>query len=215
MSTLPASTSSRSAFRWAVSDVLTIARRNLLAVVRIPVALVFTILQPIMFVILFRYVFGGVIRVPGNSYVNFLIPGILVQTMIFGSVGTAVGLAEDLQKGLIERFRALPMTRLAVLAGRTISDMFRNVLVLIVITGVGFAVGFRPHGGFVAYIEASLLMLLFAYCLSWGFALHWIARPQRGKRLRPCCSRSFSQLLSPRRSSYRWPKCPAGCDRSR
>jgi len=135
------------------------------------------IIQPIMFVILFRYVFGGVIVVPGGSYVNYMIPGILVQTMIFGSVGTAIGLAEDLQKGLIERFRALPMARLAVLAGRTISDMFRNVIVLVIITGVGFAVGFRPHGGFIAYIQASLLMLIFAYCLSWGFAFIGLAAP--------------------------------------
>jgi len=177
VSTLPSSVSSHSSLRWAVSDVLTIARRNLLAVVRIPTALVFMIIQPIMFVILFRYVFGAVIKVPGGSYVNFLIPGILVQTMVFGSVGTAIGLAEDLQKGLIERFRALPMARLAVLAGRTISDMFRNVLVLVIITGVGFAVGFRPHGGFVAYIQASLLMLVFAYCLSWGFAFIGLAAP--------------------------------------
>ncbi|HEY5266465.1 MAG TPA: ABC transporter permease [Acidimicrobiales bacterium] len=177
MSTLPSSVSTHSSLRWAVSDVLTIARRNLLAIVRIPTALVFMIIQPIMFVILFRYVFGGVIRVPGGSYVNYMIPGILVQTMIFGSVGTAIGLAEDLQKGLIERFRALPMARLAVLAGRTISDMFRNVIVLVIITGVGFAVGFRPHGGFVAYIFASLLMLIFAYCLSWGFAFIGLAAP--------------------------------------
>jgi len=177
VSTLPSSVSSHSSLRWAVSDVLTIARRNLLAIVRIPTALVFMIIQPIMFVILFRYVFGGVIAVPGGSYVNYMIPGILVQTMIFGSVGTAIGLAEDLQKGLIERFRALPMARLAVLAGRTISDMFRNVIVLVIITGVGFAVGFRPHGGFVAYIQASLLMLIFAYCLSWGFAFIGLAAP--------------------------------------
>jgi ABC-2 type transport system permease protein/oleandomycin transport system permease protein len=130
-----------------------------------------------MFVILFRYVFGGVIKVPGHSYVNYLIPGILVQTTIFGSVGTAIGLAEDLHKGLIERFRALPMARLAVLAGRTVSDLFRNVLVLIIITGVGFLVGFRPGGGFVSYIQACILMLIFAYCLSWGFAFVGLAAP--------------------------------------
>jgi len=176
MSTLPSPVSTHSSLRWAVSDVLTIARRNLLAIVRIPTALVFMIIQPIMFVILFRYVFGGSIKVPGG-YVNYMIPGILVQTMIFGAVGTAIGLAEDLQKGLIERFRALPMARLAVLAGRTISDMFRNVIVLVIITGVGFAVGFRPHGGFIAYIQASLLMLVFAYCFSWGFAFIGLAAP--------------------------------------
>jgi ABC-2 type transport system permease protein/oleandomycin transport system permease protein len=135
------------------------------------------IIQPIMFVILFRYVFGGIIQVPGVSYVNYLIPGILVQTVIFGSVGTTVGLAEDLQKGLIERFRALPMARLAVLAGRTVSDLFRNILILIIITGVGFLVAFRPHGGVIPYLQACLLMLFFAYCLSWGFAFVGLAAP--------------------------------------
>jgi ABC-2 type transport system permease protein/oleandomycin transport system permease protein len=177
MTSLPLATSTRSSFRWAMSDVLTIARRNLLALVRIPVAIVFMIIQPIMFVILFRYVFGGSIKIPGFSYVNYLIPGILVQTTIFGSVGTAIGLAEDLQKGLIERFRALPMARLAVLAGRTVSDLFRNVLVLVIITGVGFLVGFRPGGTFVSYIQACLVMLIFAYCLSWGFAFVGLSAP--------------------------------------
>jgi ABC-2 type transport system permease protein/oleandomycin transport system permease protein len=177
MTTLPVSTSARSSFRWGISDVLTIARRNLLVLFRTPVAIVFMIIQPIMFVVLFRYVFGGVIKPPGFSYVNYLIPGILVQTTIFGSVGTAIGLAEDLQKGLIERFRALPMARLAVLAGRTISDLFRNVLVVVIITGVGYLVGFRPGGTFVSYIQACLLMLFFAYCLSWGFAFIGLAAP--------------------------------------
>ncbi len=173
----PVTRSSRSSFRWAVSDVLTMARRNLLAIVRIPTALVFTVIQPIMFVLLFRYVFGGVIHVPGDDYVNYLIPGILVQTTIFGAVGTAIGLAEDLQRGLIERFRALPMARMAVLAGRTVSDLVRNIVVLIVITVVGIAVGFRPHGGVPDYIAGCLLMLLFAYCLSWGFAFIGLAAP--------------------------------------
>jgi ABC-2 type transport system permease protein/oleandomycin transport system permease protein len=169
----------KSNLRWAISDVLTMARRNLLAIVRIPTALVFSILQPIMFVLLFRYIFGaGAIGVttPGG-YVNFLVPGIIVQTTIFGAVGTAIGLAEDLQHGLIERFRALPMSRMAVLAGRTVSDLGRNVIVLIIMTGVGFAVGFRPHGGFVDYVAACLITLLFAYCLSWGFAFIGLAAP--------------------------------------
>jgi len=165
-----------SALKWAISDVLTIARRNLMSLIRIPVSLVFAVIQPIMFVILFRYVFGGAIHT-GGSYVNFLIPGILVQTTIFGAVGTAIGLAEDLQRGLIERFRALPMARMAVLGGRTVADMARNILVLVVITVVGFAVGFRPHGGVWQYLAACLLMLLFAYCLSWGFAFIGLAAP--------------------------------------
>jgi ABC-2 type transport system permease protein/oleandomycin transport system permease protein len=167
----------KSSLRWAVSDVLTIARRNLLALVRIPTSLVFAIIQPVMFVLLFRYVFGGEIHIRGLDYVNFLIPGILVQTTIFGAIGTAIGLAEDLQRGLIERFRALPMARTAVLAGRTVADLIRNVMVLIVITIVGVAVGFRPGGGIPHYIEACLLMLLFAYCVSWGFAFIGLAAP--------------------------------------
>ena len=167
----------RSALGWAISDTLTIARRDLLALFRIPTAIVFAMIQPVMFVLLFRYVFGGVIQVPGYTYVNYLIPGILVQTVIFGSVGTAIGLAEDLQRGLIERFKALPMARMAVLAGRTVADMLRNVMVLVIITVVGFLVGFRPGGGFFHYIEACLLMLVFAYCVSWGFAFVGLAAP--------------------------------------
>jgi ABC-2 type transport system permease protein/oleandomycin transport system permease protein len=175
--TLTHSTSSRSSLRWALSDVLTIARRNLLALVRIPTALVFAVIQPVMFVLLFRYIFGGVIHIPGVNYVNFLIPGILVQTTIFGAVGTAIGLAEDLQRGLIERFRALPMARIAVLGGRTVADLTRNIGVVAIITFVGMAVGFRPSGSFVSYIQACLLMLIFAYCLSWGFAFVGLAAP--------------------------------------
>lgn len=166
--------------KWAASDVLVIAQRDLLALIRIPSAMVFLFVQPIMFVLLFRYVFGGAIPIRGiaqGQYVNYLIPGILVQTTIFGAISTAIGLAEDLQKGLIERFRALPMTRLAVLGGRTVADLMRNILVVIIIVVVGFLVGFRPHGGVAHILGASLLMLFFAYCLSWGFAFIGLAAP--------------------------------------
>jgi ABC transporter DrrB family efflux protein len=169
--------SQHTSLHWAISDTLTLARRNLLALFRIPTAVVFAMIQPVMFVLLFRYVFGGAIPIKGTTYVNYLVPGILVQTTIFGSVSTAIGLAEDLQRGLIERFKALPMARMAVLGGRTIADTARNVMVLIIITGVGFAVGFRPQGGFVDYIAACLVMLVFAYCLSWGFAFVGLAAP--------------------------------------
>src|SRR5271154_2399041 len=128
---------------WAVSDVMTITWRNLLALTRTPEALFFTTLQPIMFVLLFTYVFGGAIHVPGGHYINFLMPGVFVQTVIFGAMSSAAGLAEDLHRGIIERFRALPMSRSAVLAGRTTSDLVRNFFVMILITIVGFAVGFR------------------------------------------------------------------------
>jgi len=169
--------SSKSSLRWAFSDVMTIARRNLMTLIRIPTSLVFAVIQPVMFVLLFRYVFGGVINVPGIPYVDFLIPGILVQTTIFGAVGTAIGLAEDLQRGLIERFRALPMARMAVLGGRTVADLIRNIGVVFIITFVGMGVGFRPSGTIVSYLQACLLMLLFAYCLSWGFAFVGLAAP--------------------------------------
>ena len=157
--------------RWAASDTLTITKRNLLALTRIPEQLFFSTVQPIMFVLLFTYVFGGAIKVPGTNYVNYLMPGIFVQTVAFGAVSTSIGLAEDLQKGLIERFRALPMARSAVLTGRTSADMVRNVFTVIIITAVGFAVGFRPTTGVVPYLAGILLILLFAYSLSWGFAV--------------------------------------------
>ena len=134
-------------------------------------------LQPIMFTLLFTYVFGGAIHVPGGHYVDFLMPGIFVQTVIFGAMSTAVGLSEDLHKGLIERFRALPMGRSAVLAGRTTSDLVRNVFVVALITAVGFAVGFRIGTNVALFLCGVLLILLFAYALSWGFATIGLSAP--------------------------------------
>jgi ABC transporter DrrB family efflux protein len=164
--------------RWALANVATITWRNLMAIVRTPELLFFSTLQPIMFVLLFRYVFAGSIGgLAGFSYVNYLMPGIFVQTVCFGAVSTAIGLADDLQKGLIERFRALPMSRTAVLAGRATSDVFRNVFVIIVMTVVGIAVGFRPDQGVANYVLACLVMLLFAFGLSWGFAYVGLVAP--------------------------------------
>ncbi|MCU1489915.1 MAG: transporter permease [Acidimicrobiaceae bacterium] len=163
--------------RWAISDIATVVQRNLLNYLRIPEALFFSSVQPIMFVLLFRYVFGGAIKIPGTSYVNYLIPGIFAQTVAFGAVSTAIGLAEDLQRGIIERFRALPMARSAVLAGRTVADLVRNVVVVLIITGVGFAVGFRLQTNAAAFIAGLLLLLLFAFSLSWGFAVIGLTAP--------------------------------------
>ncbi|MGH9299848.1 MAG: ABC transporter permease, partial [Acidimicrobiales bacterium] len=136
----------------AVIDTLVITERNLINYLRIPEALFFSSVQPVMFVLLFRYVFGGAIpvQIPGG-YVNYLMPGIFVQTVAFGAVSTSIGLAEDLQKGLVERFRSLPMARSAHLAGRTVADLCRNVVVVALITGVGFAVGFRLETNVAAY----------------------------------------------------------------
>ena len=125
--------------RWAASDVGVVTHRNLLQFTRVPTLLVFSIVQPIMFVLLFRFVFGGAINglPPGINYVNYLLPGIFVQTAIFGSTQTGIGLATDLKSGLIDRFRSLPMARSAVLAGRTMSDFVRNIVVVLLMIGVG------------------------------------------------------------------------------
>ncbi|HVB90570.1 MAG TPA: ABC transporter permease [Acidimicrobiales bacterium] len=164
--------------RYMFSDMLTVTWRNLLALTRIPEALFFTTLQPIMFVMLFRYVFGGAIPIPGGvPYVDYMMPGIFVQAVMFGAVGTSVGLAEDLQKGLIERFRALPMARSAVLAGRTTADAARNIFVVLIMTGVAFAVGFRIQTTVIDYVLGAGLLVAFAYSMSWGFAAIGLAAP--------------------------------------
>ena len=163
--------------RWLASDTATLTRRNLLAVTRIPEALFFSTVQPIMFVLLFRYVFGGSIHTDATSYVNYLMPGIFVQTVAFGAVSTSIGLAEDLQKGLIERFRALPMSRGAVLLGRTTADLIRNIFVITIMTIVGVLVGFRPTTGVLHYLAGIGIILLVAYALSWGFAIVGLSAP--------------------------------------
>lgn len=156
---------------WAVKDTLALGQRNLLHYTRVPQLLVFTFVQPIMFVLLFRYVFGGTIVIPGQSYVNYLMPGIFTQTVVFGSTATAIGLAEDLGSGIIERFRSLPMVRMSVLSGRTGADLVRNTGVVLVMLAVGFAVGFRPEGSIPAILLGLLIVLAFAFALSWVMAL--------------------------------------------
>jgi len=160
-----------------VGDAVTIAWRNLLNIRRNPRLLVFATIQPVIFVLMFRYVFGGAIRVPGISYVNYLMPGIFVQTVVFGSLTTGVGLAEDLNKGLVDRFRSLPMARSAVLLGRTLADLVRNVFVVALMCLVGFAVGWNPTGGPVAVLSGVALVLGFAYSLSWVFAIVGLSVP--------------------------------------
>jgi ABC transporter DrrB family efflux protein len=154
----------------AVSDSVAVAWRNLIALRRVPQLLVFSTIQPVIFVLMFRYVFGGAISVPGVPYVDFLMPGIFVQTAVFGSMGAAVGLAADLKTGLLERFHSLPMARSAVLAGRTTADLTRNVFVAVLISAVGFAVGFRVHTTALAFVAGMMLVLLFGWALSWIFA---------------------------------------------
>jgi ABC transporter DrrB family efflux protein len=153
------------------TDAFVIARRNVLFIVRTPQLLAFSTIQPVMFVLLFRYVFGGAISVPTTSYVTYLLPGVFVQTVIFGSTTAAIALATDLKAGIIDRFRSLPMARSAVLAGRTAADAVRNVFVIALMVAVGYAVGFRFQGGVLPAFGAMGIALLFGYAFSWLFAL--------------------------------------------
>lgn len=157
----------------AVHDSWVEATRHLRIIPRNVELLIFATVQPIMFVVLFVYVFGGSIRVPGfDRYDQFLIPGIFSQSLVFGSAFTGIGLAEDLSKGLIDRLRSLPMSRAAVLIGRTVSDLVRNVITFTVMLIVAFwPIGFRFEGSFLGAVSATLLLLLFSYALSWVQAL--------------------------------------------
>jgi ABC transporter DrrB family efflux protein len=156
----------------AAQDAMTIVWRNLMGLARTPQLLVFSTIQPVIFVLMFRYVFGGAIStgIPGIPYVDFLMPGIFVQTVVFGSMGTAIGLATDMQTGLLERFRSLPMARSAVMVGRTGADLARNVFVVILMALVGTAVGFRIHTTLFQFLGGMGLLLLFGYTFSWIFA---------------------------------------------
>jgi ABC-2 type transport system permease protein len=149
------------------SDSATIAKRNLIKIKRIPELLIFTTLQPIMFVLLFAYVFGGAVNVPGVNYREFLMAGIFAQTVVFGATFTGAGLAEDMQKGVIDRFRSLPMAQGAVLIGRTLSDVINNVLVLVVMALTGLVVGWRIHTDIWHGLAGFGLLLVFAYAFSW------------------------------------------------
>jgi ABC transporter DrrB family efflux protein len=159
-----------SSLSYTVSDTLVLAKRSLLRIPRAPDLLLAFTVQPIMFVLLFVYVFGGAIQTPGFDYVEFLMPGIIVQTMSFGGFVTALGLAEDLKKGLIDRFRSLPMAHSAVVAGRTVADIATNLLSLVVMIVVGLLVGFSFGTSWYEVLAGVGLMLLFGYAFSWVFA---------------------------------------------
>ena len=150
-----------------LADSRVMAARQLRKTLRRPTYIVFSFVQPVMFVLLFRYVFGGAIHTGGVSYVNFLIPGIIVQTAIFGSLVTGLGLTEDIKAGVVDRFRSLPIARSAVLIGRTAADLVVNSLTVLLMVAVGIAVGFRPHGSVGAVVLAILLVLAFSYVFSW------------------------------------------------
>ncbi|MGN6190010.1 MAG: ABC transporter permease [Conexibacter sp.] len=157
--------------RRLVSDTLVIAERNLVRLPRAPDLLLAFTVQPVMFVLLFVYVFGGAIETPGYDYVDFLIPGIIVQNIAFGGFVTALGLNEDLHKGLIDRFRSLPMARPAVLAGRTLADVVTNTLSVSVLLVTGLIIGFNFHASAGEIAAGFGILLLFGYAFSWVFAL--------------------------------------------
>jgi len=152
---------------WALLDALVLARRSIMETMRIPELIVFVAIQPIMFVLLFRYVFGGAIQVPGGNYVNYLMPGIFVQTVAFGGVTTAIGLTQDLTRGIIDRFHSLPMSSSAVLTGRTIADMARNLFTVVIMLIVGFIVGFRPQGTVFEFLLGILVLMGVSFAFSW------------------------------------------------
>ena len=154
----------------AFADSGVVAKRNLIKIKRIPELLIWTLMSPIMFVVLFGYVFGGAITIGGTSYREYLIAGVFVQTVIFGSTYTGAGLAEDMTKGIIDRFRSLPMARSAVLAGRTASDIVYNSMSIVVMSLTGLVVGWRIRTDALDAIGGFLLLLLFAYAFSWIMA---------------------------------------------
>lgn len=162
--------------RWLVHDSAIIAGRNLKHFVRQRRLLVFSTIQPVMFVLLFAYVFGGAMTaaLPSDvSYVDFLLPGIFIQSTSFRSTQTSVGLAEDLERGVIDRFRSMPMSRTAVLAGRTIADLVRSLFVVVLMVAVGYLIGFRFSTGPLSVLGAVAVVSLFGFTLSWMFA--WLA----------------------------------------
>jgi ABC transporter DrrB family efflux protein len=153
----------------AARDIWGITRRNLLRTIRTP-QVVLIIVQPVMLLLLFRYVLGGAIHVPGIKYVNFVVPAVFLEAVVVGGMATAIGLAEDLQSGLIDRFRSLPMARSAVLAGRTAADLSRSVLALTCMVALGVLVGFRFHNTVPACVAGLALVMAFGYSFSWFYA---------------------------------------------
>lgn len=157
---------------WIVHDSWTEASRHVRIIPRNPELVAFAVIQPVMFTLLFVFVFGGAIEVPGfDDYNQFLLPGIMAQTLTFGSAGTSIGLADDMQKGLVDRLRSLPMSQPAVIIGRTVADLVKNTFSFLIMLVIAFLVGFEFKGTLLEALLATALLLLFAYSLSWVHAL--------------------------------------------
>jgi ABC-2 type transport system permease protein len=175
----------------SITDSLLVARRNLVTLTRVPTVFIFELVQPIMFVLLFRYIYANQFSQlpPGVKYVQFLMPGIFVQNALFGSTSTAIGFADDLKAGIIDRFRSLPMARSAVLAGRTTSDLFKNGLLLMIVIAIGYLVGFRFDNGLFNAIG------LIALVLTVGFTFSWISA---------CIGLSLKKVEAVQAASFTW-----------
>jgi ABC transporter DrrB family efflux protein len=154
----------------ALRDTAGVAKRNLLRIARTPQMLLIGALQPAMLLVLFRYVLGGAIRVPGGRYVDYVVPAVFLEAVLIGGMTTSIGLAQDLHSGIIDRFRSLPMARSAVLAGRTLADISRSLVSLTVMIGLGLLVGFRFHNDAGSIIAGIALIIAFGYAFSWVYA---------------------------------------------
>jgi ABC transporter DrrB family efflux protein len=166
----PAGASRPLTLRLALRDTGGVAKRNLLRIARTPTLLIVSAVQPALLLILFRYVLGGAIHVPGVSYVNFVVPAIFVEAVLIGGMTTSIGLAEDLKSGILDRFRSLPMARSAVLAGRTIADLSRSIFSVAIMVGLGLLVGFRFHADVPSIVAGLVVILIFGYAFSWVYA---------------------------------------------
>jgi ABC transporter DrrB family efflux protein len=157
-------------FRLAFRDTAGVARRNLLRIARTPLMLVVSAVQPALLLVLFRYVLGGAIQIPGRSYVDFVVPAVFLEAVLIGGMTTSIGLAQDMQSGIIDRLRSLPMARSAVLAGRTLADLSRSIFSLALMIGLGLLVGFRFHAGWAPITAGIALIIAFGYAFSWMYA---------------------------------------------
>lgn len=160
---------------WELRDTVAMAKRNILKKFRVPQVLVFSMVQPIIFVFMFRYVFGGAIKITGQNYVDYLMPGIFVQTATFGMISTAIGLADDKGSGLIERLKSLPMSRSAVLSGRVLADTVHTVLITCVMLAIGYGVGFHSHTNPAMVALGVGVLVMFGFSMAWLFAVIGLA----------------------------------------
>ena len=154
----------------ALRDTAGVTKRNLLRILRTPRLLVIGTLQPALLLLLFRYVLGGAIKIPGGNYVDYVVPAVFLEAVLIGCMTTSIGLAQDLQSGIIDRFRSLPMARPAVLAGRTFADLMRSVLSLLIMVALGWAVGYRFHNSVPSVLAGLMVILIFGYSFTWVYA---------------------------------------------